>query len=73
MDDYKPFLSESFRKFVLELKDQGAKVCCAVKYPNGSINTVGDPDIGIDSKLSYIFVNGDIVRFVILSQWQVVF
>ena len=64
MDDYKPFLSESFRKFVLELKDQGAKVCCAVKYPNGSINT----DIGIDSKRSYIFVNGDIVRFVILSQ-----
>ena len=68
MDDYKTFFSESFRKFVLELKDQGAKVCCAAMYPNGSINTVGDPDIGIDSKRRYIFVNGDIVIFVILSQ-----
>lgn len=48
MSDPKPFLSENFKKFVLELKDQGAQVCCAVKYHStGVVTTVGDSDMGI--------------------------
>ena len=37
--EYKPFKSESFRKFVLELKEHGATVSCAVVYANGRMTT----------------------------------
>ena len=47
MSDPKPFLSDSFRKFILELKDQGAQVSCAVRYSSGVMTTIGDPDMGI--------------------------
>ena len=49
MSDPKPFLSDSFRKFILELKDQGAQVSCAVKYSSGVITTIGDPEMGIQA------------------------
>ena len=49
MSDPKPFLSENFRKFVLELKDQGAQVCCAIKYSNGIVTTIGDSEMGINA------------------------
>ena len=45
--EYKPFKSESFRKFVLELKEHGATVSCAVVYANGRMTTIGDPERGI--------------------------
>ena len=45
--EYKPFKSESFRKFVLELKEHSATVSCAVVYANGRMTTIGDPERGI--------------------------
>ena len=45
--EYKPFKGESFRKFVLEFKEHGATVSCAVVYANGRMTTIGDPERGI--------------------------